>query len=467
MVALAMLGIIAGLAFLGWIGGQNEGCAESRIALPKPTCNLGKPPTSPRAVVADLIRLDPHWLLVRDDDDGALVMTTLRSVFVFPPTETRTPEAALATFLSALPPVTQTAVRRTKIVLVWLGRTHDTTGEGVRYPGWDNALGKELFHDVVTPDGCLAREAPFDNVDAHVSRHHANEHLRLIAKFDAVLARALREGRHTPFSRHDSAAYLEDAAPVVRQIATVQTRETYAPISAIVIVSLIVLFYWWAGTAGKDSIWELDTDELRGDGALIAPGRFDMRVLSHGLLHANLKHLVNNAFALWIGCIVLEPAIGSARTLLIFLAGVVGGAVARLRLKRPGIMIGASGGAFALQAAALMLLLRPDLWFLADERSAFIIFLVVQLAFGLVASFLPGVSMTAHVGGALAGFVLTFTGLVLIGRPPLDGGPESALSAEIAWGIAGLAVVAWVAAGILVQRGRTDLQPDTGKQKDD
>ncbi|MCC6811547.1 MAG: hypothetical protein IT381_29220 [Deltaproteobacteria bacterium] len=120
-----------------------------------------------------------------------------------------------------------------------------------------------------------------------------------------------------------------------------------------------------------------------------------------------------------------------------------------------------SGGAFALQAAALVLLLHAGSWFLADDRNGYLIFLAVNFVLGIGASFLPGVAMAAHVGGAVTGFLLTVTGLVLLGRPALDGGQESPLSAAIAWGLAAVLVIAWIAAGIRVQRGRADLpRPD-------
>lgn len=460
-----MLGTIAALVGGSWCTGKYEGCAETRTKPPKPTCGLMQP-TSPRGVVAALVRSDPQWLLARDADDGAVVIAGSKSIFVFPATERRTPEAALADLVLALSPDARTALKRTHFLLVWLGREHDATGEGVRYPSWERGLELELFHDVLTPQGCLMRETPADDPENHMSRRHSNEHMSYIAKADAALVKVLRDGHTAPLSADESAARMAIAAPQLHEIAMVTLRENYAPISALVIVGLMLVFYWWAASAGKEeSFIELEDSELRGDGALVAPGRIDLRVLSHALLHADLKHLINNAFSLWIGCAILEAPIGSARTLLVFLAGVIGGALLRLRLKKPGLVIGASGGAFALQAAALVLLLRSGVWFLPSERTGYIIFIVIQLVFNLVASFMPGVSMAGHVGGALAGFLITVTGLVLIGRPPLDGGAESAFSAQLAWIIAGVAVAAWVTSGVLVQRGRTDLKPDATPQK--
>lgn len=460
-----MLGGIAVLGAMGAMSARFKGCAEDRVKPPKPTCSL-EVPTSPRSVVADLVRRDSQWLLARDDDDGALVMSASTSVFVFPATEKHDPAAALAAFAAKLPSDVRTALHRTQLMLVWLGRAHDTRAGGMRYPAWDNVLDVQLFHDVLTPNGCLVRVAPFDDPELHVSRHRANERARHMAAIDSALVRGLRDGSGTPLSPNESAARMRTAAPKLREVAMVSLRESYAPVSVLVIVALILGFYWWAASAGKDSVLELSNNELAGDGALIVPGRFDVRVLSHGLLHADLKHLLNNIIALWIGCVILEPAIGSARTLIVFLAGVIGGGLVRLRARRPGLMIGASGGAFALQAAALVLLLHPGTWFLLGERTDYITFLAIQLAFGLVASFLPGVSMAAHVGGALAGFLLTVTGLLMLGRPPLDGGPESDLSAGIAWCIAGLGVALWIAAGVAVQWGRTDLESaDTGASR--
>src|SRR5688500_17128738 len=115
-----MLALFAVLAGLGWLSSRYQGCAESRVGAPAPACDLGKAPITPRRVVADLVRADPKWLLARDDDEGALVMSTSTSVFVFPATERREPTNALAAFIHGLAPEVRAALRRTSLLLVWL-----------------------------------------------------------------------------------------------------------------------------------------------------------------------------------------------------------------------------------------------------------------------------------------------------------------------------------------------------------
>src|SRR5437870_2710912 len=156
-----MIGIIAALTATSWCTGRYEGCGEKRAKPPTPTCGLVIP-SSPRGVAAALVRSDPQWLLARDADDVSIVMTSVKTVFVFPATERRSPEPALADAVLALPPDIRPALHRTQFLLVWLGRAHDATGEGVKYPSWDRGLDLQLFHDVLTPQGCLMREAPAD-----------------------------------------------------------------------------------------------------------------------------------------------------------------------------------------------------------------------------------------------------------------------------------------------------------------
>lgn len=457
--ALAMIGCIVLLGVFGSCSLRYGGCAEARVMPPRPTCDLPRDVTSPRAVAAALARGDRDWMLARDDEDGALAILGDGAVLVFPKGETREPAAALASFLNGLAPDARNALRRSRLLLLWLGRAQ--RGEQ-RYSAWDQTLDVQVAHDVLTPDGCLARVETADDPESYVNRHRANAHAQNIELFERKLAGALRDGAGPVLSADESDARRRADALRVRSVAKVGARQTYVPVSAIVIALVLLGFYWWAASGGKEaSLSELRVEELRGDGALVAPGPFDLRVLSHSLLHRDVSHLGNNLFALLVCCVILEPALGSARTLIVFLASVVGGALVRLRLRKPGLTIGASGGVFGLEAAIVVLLLRSGMWFLPDERRSYFIYLGIQTALGLALSFLPGVSMAVHLGGALAGGLITLTGLVTLGRPPLDGGDESGVAAGLAWGLAGLGVALWVGAGILVQRGRADLDPES------
>jgi rhomboid protease GluP len=234
---------------------------------------------------------------------------------------------------------------------------------------------------------------------------------------------------------------------------TARTRTL--PSSAAILLALILIFYWRAASDDESVIIaQLDVETLERDGALRVPPGPDKRyrLLSHGLLHAGVQHLFNNGISIYLGCYLLEPCLGSARTLLVFIGGVLGGAAARLTLKRKGLLVGASGGAFALNGAMLALVLLPGARVPELERQGMEIFMAVMLGMGLLLSFVPNISLAAHVGGALAGMLLVATGLLTLGRPTLQAGEESQMAATIAWLVAAPAVAALAFSGYWVRR---------------
>ena len=133
------------------------------------------------------------------------------------------------------------------------------------------------------------------------------------------------------------------------------------------------------------------------------------RLVTSGFLHVGLLHLGVNMFSLWVLGRPLEAALGRARFLALFLAGLVGaGAVAYLLTPPLQPVVGASGAIFALLGAMLLLARRMGI----DPRSLVGI-LVVNIAISVFGA--AYISWQAHLGGLVAG-VLIGAGLVLSAR---------------------------------------------------
>lgn len=168
------------------------------------------------------------------------------------------------------------------------------------------------------------------------------------------------------------------------------------------------------------------------------------RLIAYGFLHANLIHLVTNmaCLALWGG--PLEQRVGSAYFLMIYLGGVVAGAVAGIFSHAgPYFTVGASGGISAILGAllGLKLLRRVDL-----PAS----FFVVNIGLNVVLVFLaPRVDWGAHAGGFAAGGLIC----VLLDRFEVAGPrllrckfPEFLKLNLALWFVVGLLVVGGMAA---------------------
>jgi membrane associated rhomboid family serine protease len=122
------------------------------------------------------------------------------------------------------------------------------------------------------------------------------------------------------------------------------------------------------------------------------------RMLSAAFLHSTsfLMHIAFNMYALWILGQALEPLLGRARFLALYLLSAVGGSVAVLLLANPlGGVVGASGAVFGLFGALFVIQRRRG----GDVRQ-----LVVLLAINGVLGFVvSGISWQAHLGGLLTG----------------------------------------------------------------
>lgn len=152
--------------------------------------------------------------------------------------------------------------------------------------------------------------------------------------------------------------------------------------------------------------------------ALVAAGDW-WRLLAAAFLHGGAVHLVFNLMMLWSLGPALEQSLGSLRYTALYAASAVGGNVAVCLLYDPRQpVLGASGAIFGLMGAAVALNMRSG-----RHAFAFLDFegprrllgtIAANLAIGLL---IPMVSNTAHVGGLVAGFAVTWLWLAPARRP--------------------------------------------------
>jgi membrane associated rhomboid family serine protease len=132
------------------------------------------------------------------------------------------------------------------------------------------------------------------------------------------------------------------------------------------------------------------------------------RLGTFSFLHFNSTHLlVNVAMLLWIGHIV-ESRVNFAGATAIYVSSVLCSAAMILLVHylhpKPGATMGASGGAFGLVGATLVISYREPGFI--DQASRLRRWLWLVLLIGLAISFLPEISMAGHVGGLIGGTLL-------------------------------------------------------------
>ncbi|TKV28985.1 rhomboid family intramembrane serine protease [Arthrobacter sp. NamB2] len=152
------------------------------------------------------------------------------------------------------------------------------------------------------------------------------------------------------------------------------------------------------------------------------------RMVTAAFLHSqgSFLHIALNMYVLYILGKVLEPAMGRARFLALYLISAVGGSVGVLLLSGPmQYVVGASGAVFGLFGALFIVQRRRG----GDVRQ-----IVVLIAINAVVGFLvPNIAWQAHLGGLLAGAACAAV---------IAYAPKGARQAQVQWlGLGGVVVL--------------------------
>ena len=151
------------------------------------------------------------------------------------------------------------------------------------------------------------------------------------------------------------------------------------------------------------------------------------RLVTAGFLHAGFWHIAMNSWSLFILVTEVEQFYGTSRFIVAYVVSTITGFWLAYFLGSPSL--GASAAAFGLFGIMLAMGLRHR----SDPLALAIRAHYGQwLILGLVLSFMPGVSLSAHVGGLIGGFSVG----AIAGLPGLPNAPR-----ELLWKVlAGVAI---------------------------
>ncbi|MGH7738108.1 MAG: rhomboid family intramembrane serine protease [Candidatus Tyrphobacter sp.] len=196
-----------------------------------------------------------------------------------------------------------------------------------------------------------------------------------------------------------------------------------AHVTQFLIVVNVIVFLWELAIAGPGLIGgnPSNPEALYNAGALvpIAVTQYHeyWRIVTGAFMHASLLHIGFNMFALWIFGRFVEAAVGGPRMFLIYAVSLLASGLSVVAFSPPDVAtLGASGAIFGLIGALFAI------GFKFGKRGADLIranlpMLILNLIFTFT---FPGISWQAHVGGLIAGFILTF----VIYFPPRRVRPE-------------------------------------------
>ena len=148
------------------------------------------------------------------------------------------------------------------------------------------------------------------------------------------------------------------------------------------------------------------------DGALFGPFVPDepWRLVTGGFLHSNdipfgFVHLGMNMYFIWVLGQLLERALGRSGFVALYMAALMGGSLGVVLLDPDAVTVGASGAAYGLMAAAIVVARDRNIGMLSSG-------LMATLGINLFLTFsIPGISIGGHLGGLVAGGV---AGLLLV-----------------------------------------------------
>jgi rhomboid protease GluP len=190
------------------------------------------------------------------------------------------------------------------------------------------------------------------------------------------------------------------------------------PVTLGLLVLNIALFWiGWrnvpGGLASIDTI-TLDHFPLAMNRAVLNDPAQWWRLMSASVFHWSVAHLVSNMLMLyWLGRF-LEPTLGRARFLIYYLAGSLFSSITGA-LALPGEILGAgaSGGVYALIGVYIAFLIIHYRLLDVDGKTRWaglVLLLAYMLYTSLASAAYSNVNHAAHVGGILAGIVLTLLG---------------------------------------------------------
>ena len=124
------------------------------------------------------------------------------------------------------------------------------------------------------------------------------------------------------------------------------------------------------------------------------------RLLTAMFVHGGFFHLALNMLALWMLGQNLEPLLGRARFIALYLISGLGGSVAVAVIAPQTSTVGASGAIFGLMAALLIVGRH-----IGANVTGLLVILGVNFALGF---FLRNIAWQAHLGGAVIGALIAF-----------------------------------------------------------
>lgn len=197
----------------------------------------------------------------------------------------------------------------------------------------------------------------------------------------------------------DCVRELAAAAPAPRTVYGAVARPGGRPVVTLSLIAACAVVYVFQWVIPDDAVFQ--TFAYANSAALTAEEPW--RMLTSAFLHSQgfVLHIVLNMYTLWLFGQALEPVLGRARFLAVYVLSAIGGSLGFLLLTpgTPVAVVGASGAIFGLFGGLFVVMRQRG----GDVRQ-----LVVLIAINAVLGFvIQGIAWQAHLGGLVTGALAT------------------------------------------------------------
>jgi len=166
---------------------------------------------------------------------------------------------------------------------------------------------------------------------------------------------------------------------------------------AVFVICAVEFFYINSGSTGQSERLRRAVKGGCYDREAIRRGEI-WRLLTVGFTHIAPWHIAMNLYALY-NMSSLEQFFGHAWFAVILFGSVAGGSLLEYRMSDTRYYVGLSGGLYGLMFSYFLLMIHFNT---LDIRS-----MVITLVLNAAINFMPGIAWQAHIGGGIAGLLLT------------------------------------------------------------
>lgn len=167
-------------------------------------------------------------------------------------------------------------------------------------------------------------------------------------------------------------------------------------LTAFVFIAQLVSGYPLGLFSSSTSGWVTQNGMLYGP--LVAGGEW-WRIVTPGFLHLGILHLLLNMYLLYVLGRMIEPELGPAQMLAVYMTSLVAGSLGALVLEPGSPSAGASGAIFGLMGMALVIARTRQIRE-AVQQIGILVVINLVVTFGY-----SGISKGAHLGGLIGGAI--------------------------------------------------------------